>query len=202
MELTNAIKLRRSIRKFKSDPIPDAYINELIEAARLAPSATNVQPWRFIIVKSEDAMKKLAGCTPLPFVTQAPIVLICCVDYTSLDARAERVKELQEAGAFAGTPLDNPDTTNYLKRNQMDETASKAYMNMNAAIAIEHVLLRATDLGLGSCWVMMFSQRKLREAFSIEDRYTPFSLIPIGYSDQEPEQRPRIPFEEIVIKEV
>lgn len=201
MELNDAIRLRRSIRKFKKDPIPESYIYELLDAARLAPSATNLQPWRFIVVKTEEAIQKLSKCTPLPFVTQAPLVLICCVDYEAFNERGIRVQELQESGAFVDTPLDNADSTKYIKQSQMDEDTAKAYMNMNAAIAIEHILLKATDLGLGSCWVMMFSQRKLKQTFNIEDRYTPFSLIPIGYADQQPIQRPRLSLEEIIIQE-
>jgi len=202
MELNDVIRLRRSIRKFKKDAIPDIYIKEIIEAARLAPSATNFQPWRFIIVKSEEAKLKLASCTPLPFVTQAPVVLICCVDNESIEGRVDRINELQQVGAFTDTPLDNPDTSNYLKKNKLEDNEARAYMNMNAAIAIEHILLKATDLGLGSCWVMMFSQRKLKKTFNIEDRYIPISLIPIGYSDQNPEQRPRLSVQDIIISEI
>ena len=54
MELKEVIETRRSIRKFKTDPVPEAYIDELLEAARLAPSGGNIQPWRFVVIKSPE----------------------------------------------------------------------------------------------------------------------------------------------------
>lgn len=84
MELIEAIKSRRSIRKFKSDAIPNNYIYELIEAARLALSGTNLQPTRYVIIKSDRAKSKLKECTPLPFVSEAPLIIACCIDTNSL----------------------------------------------------------------------------------------------------------------------
>jgi len=202
MDVMEAIRLRRSIRKFKEEPIPEEYLEELLEAARLAPSGTNIQPWRFIVVESEEAKKKLAACTPLPFVAQAPVTLICCADNHALGTRGERIRELQEAGAFAGTPLASTSSQDYLKSRQMDENAAKAYINLNVALAIEHIILQATNLGLGTCWVMMFSQSKVKEAFQIEDRYSVIALLPVGYPAQDPPPRPRLAREEIVLKRV
>jgi len=71
MKLLEAIQSRRSIRKFKPDPIPEDYINELIEAGRLAPSGTNLQPARYVVIKSDEAKAKLKECTSLPFVAAA-----------------------------------------------------------------------------------------------------------------------------------
>lgn len=202
MELLDAIKTRRSIRKFKSDPIPDTAVNELLEAARLAPSGTNVQPWRFVVVKSEEARGRLSHCTPLPFVTKAPLVIACCIDMEAFASTGQRMKELKEAGAFLGTPLDEAKADDSSKGRNMDEMAMRAYASLNVAIAIEHITLRAVDLGLGSCWVMMFDQDKTKKALEIENKYNIIALIPIGYPDQAPSPRPRLPLEEIVLKEI
>ena len=59
MDVSEAIKKRRSIRKFKPDPIPEEKIRLLLESARLAPSGTNTQPWRFVVIKDNDTKKKL-----------------------------------------------------------------------------------------------------------------------------------------------
>jgi len=64
MELNDIIQQRRSTRKFKTDPVPDSLIDELLEAARLAPSGSNLQPWRFIIVRSNAIKQKLESVTP------------------------------------------------------------------------------------------------------------------------------------------
>lgn len=202
MELINAIKARRSIRKFKADTVPDNLIREVLEAAKTAPSGTNIQPWRFVVVKSEAAKERLSTATTLPFVTSAPVVIACCVDHSVFSNVENRVRELKEAGAFLGTPLEGIDPKDYVKRRNADEATAKAYLSLNAAIAIDHLTLRAVDLGLGTCWVMMFDQNKAKEAMDLDERYTIIALIPIGYPDQDPPPRPRLPLEEVVLKEI
>jgi len=204
MEVLKAIKERRSIRKFKPDAIPESYINELLEAGRLAPSGTNLQPTRYVVIKSEEARARLNECTPLPFVAAAPVVIACCVDTQSLLLVGDRVKELREAQAFVDTPLDkdNKEAGSYNKNRSMGAAAMMAYLNLNAAIAIDHITLRAVDLGLGSCWVMMFDKEKVKDLLGFEDRYDVVALLPVGYPDQLPVQRPRLDIKEILLKEI
>lgn len=202
MELLEVIQNRRRIRKFKPDEVPEEYIHQLIEAGKLAPSGTNLQPARYIVIKSEEARTKLKDCTPLPFVSAAPAIIACCVDTNSITSTGERMKELKEAEAFVYTPLNNADE-NYNKGKQSIDTASlKAYLNLNVAIAIDHITLRATDLGLGSCWVMMFDKEKVKALLNLEDRYDVLALLPIGYPDQTPKQRPRLDYNEVLLKEI
>ena len=202
MELLDAMKARRSIRKFKSDPVPETLITQLIEAARLAPSGSNVQPTRFVVIKSDAVRAQLSDATPLPFVSQAPVVIACCVDAESLGGMATRARELKEAGAFAGTPLDKMDPETYAKRKPMEKAAAEAYLRLNAAIAIDHLTLRAVDLGLGTCWIMMFDQEKVKQILGLGENYNVVTLIPVGYPDQNPNARPRIELNQILLKEV
>ncbi len=202
MQLIEAIKARRAIRQFKPDTVSDAFIKELLDAARLAPSGTNLQPWRFVVVKSNEAKTKLGEGTPLPFVSQAPVVIACCVDSLALATVGQRLKELREAGALSGTPLEEPNSSSFSKRPSMDEATTKAYLWLNAAIAIDHITLRAVDLGLGTCWVMMFDQDKVKKALDLEDRYSVVALIPVGYPDHNPAPRPRMTLDEIILKEL
>lgn len=205
MELLKAMEARRSIRKFKTDPVPDESIKELINAGKLAPSGTNIQPTRYVIIKSEDARAKLMECTPLPFVAKAPVIIACCIDNEAVGTTQSRVIELREAKAFVDTPLekelDYTDTTNK-RKNTMDLAAVKAYLSLNAAIAIDHITLRAVDLGLGSCWIMMFDREKVKNLLGLGDRYETIALIPIGYPDQDPGPRPRLAIEELLLKEI
>lgn len=205
MELLEVIESRRSIRKFKPDSIPDLHIKELIEAGRLAPSGTNIQPTRYVVIKSEAARAKLKECTPLPFVSAAPVIFACCIDTQSITTTGDRMKELREAKAFIDTPL-NEEVKNYANdkknENKVDVNAIKSYLNLNAAIAIDHITLRAVDLGLGSCWVMMFDKEKVKSLLKLDDRYEVIALLPIGYPDQSPLRRPRLTFEEVFIKEI
>ncbi|AFM41171.1 nitroreductase [Desulfosporosinus acidiphilus SJ4] len=202
MELHEAMKARRSIRKFKKDPVPDTSIRELIEAARLAPSGSNLQPTRFVIIKSEAARAQLTEACPLPFVSQAPVVIACCVDMDSFGGMGTRAQELKEAGAFADTPLDKMDPDAYAKRKPMDPAVAEGYLRLNAAIAVDHLTLRAVDLGLGTCWIMMFDQEKVKNILGLSENYRVVALIPVGYPDQNPKPRPRIDLSQIVLKEV
>jgi len=203
MQLDAAIKSRRSIRKFKPDPVSDKAINALLEAARLAPSGSNLQPSRYIVIKSKEARGKLNECTPLPFVSQAPVVIACCADSQAMTGAQERFRELKEAGAFAGTPLeDTNDSSLSRRRSGMDEATAKAYLSLNVAIAIDHMTLKAVDLGLGTCWVMMFDQDKIKEAFNLDERYNIVALLPVGYPDQDPKLRPRLELKELILTEL
>ena len=203
MDLIETIKARRSIRKFKTDPIPDEYIKELIEAGRLAPSGSNLQATRYVIIKSLEGRSKLAQCTPLPFVTRAPLIIACCIDKQVLNTSNARTSELIEANAFVDTPLANMSKDSDAlekQKKKMDEDSLKSYLRLNAAIAIEHIALRAIELGLGSCWIMMFNSEKAKEILELDERYEVVALLPIGYPDQSPLQRPRLQLDELIIQ--
>jgi nitroreductase len=204
MELLRAIQSRRSIRKFKSNEVPDDVIRELLDAARLAPSGSNLQATRFVVIKSPVERMKLKECTPLPFVAHAPVVIACCIDREAMGNTLVRYRELMEAQAFAGTPLDDPTLMEAAakRRSSMDQATIKAYLTLNAAIAIEHIVLRAVDLGLGSCWIMMFDSAKTKSMLELDDRYDVVALLPVGYPDQSPAARPRLPLEDLILKEV
>jgi len=79
MDLMEAIKTRRSIRRYKETPVPEELLKTVLNAARLAPSANNAQPWRIIMVTDEDVKLKLAaGANNQRFIAQAPIILVAC----------------------------------------------------------------------------------------------------------------------------
>jgi len=204
MELLEAIQSRRSIRKFKSNEVPDEVIRELLDAARLAPSGSNLQATRFVVIKSPAERMKLKECTPLPFVAHAPVIIACCIDKEAMGNTLVRYRELMEAQAFVGTPLDDPTLMEAAakRRSSMDQSTIKAYLTLNAAIAIEHIVLRAVDLGLGSCWIMMFDSAKTKSMLQLDDRYDVVALLPIGYPDQSPAARPRLPLGDLILKEV
>ncbi len=198
MELKSVIESRRSIRKFLPDSIPDEYINEILDAARLAPSGGNIQPWRFVVIKSPEAREKLKDFT-LGFVANAPVIIVCCSDLTADQLKRERLKELTLAGAFEGVVFDAPKSSSQ-KSGKMNEDQVRGYINQNTAIAVEHMILRATDLGLGSCWVMMFNRKELARWLQLDNNLYPFCLLPVGFADQKPLPRPRKNLDEIIVK--
>lgn len=201
MELSQVIEKRRSIRRFKPDPVPDEHLQALLEAARLAPSGSNIQPWRFVVVKDPETRQKLGECTfGLRFVAQAPAVIVCCADLKAVETRPQRYAELWAAGAFAGTDLENLDPAGMARTKvETDEEAARAYVSLNTAIAIEHMVLKAVDLGLGSCWVMMFSPGKVKRLLNLGESIVVVALLPVGYPDQDPPPRPRVPKEDILL---
>ena len=201
MELSDVINSRRSIRKFREEDISADAILQLLEAARSAPSGSNLQPTRFIIAQSATAKEALGRSTPYKFIVKAPVVFVCCADLTVITTREHRIGELVKEGAFEGIDVDknHPSITNSLT---MDEEAVKAYLSMNVAIAIEHIVLKAVDLGLGSCWIGRFDRNQVKEYLSLDDNIFPVMLLPVGYPDQSPNARPRIALDKLVLKTI
>lgn len=199
MELIDAIRQRRSIRKFTADPVSDELVEELLEAARLAPSGSNLQPWRFVVVRSAEAKEKLDAVTPYKFALRAPVIFVCCADLTAMETRIKRVQELLETGAFTEVEMDDPNSGKY--GGSLGEVISpKGYLAMNVAIAVEHMVLRAVELGLGSCWIGRVDIGKTHEVLELPYHIQVVSLLPVGYPAQSPSQRPRLPKEKILLK--
>jgi len=79
VDFYEVIRTRRSVRSYKSDPIPDDVLQRVLEAARIAPSGSNRQPWRFIVVKDEEIKRKLApACHNQSWIADAPVVIVAC----------------------------------------------------------------------------------------------------------------------------
>lgn len=218
MELNEVIKARRSIRKFRSEPVPDSYIKEILDTARLAPSVGNIQSSRYIVIKSAEVKAKLKDST-LPFVISAPIVIVCCTDRNAWLAQDERYTELKRVwlteregySELKNTSLHQDDENvmayeKYQKSGKIDRMIDSQiahhYLWQHAAIAIDHMILRAVDLGLGSCWVGLVDRMRVKKILDLDDRYEIVALLPIGYPDQNPSPRPRLPVNELLIKEI
>jgi nitroreductase len=200
VELSAVISSRRSIRRFKKQDITADTINLLLDAARLAPSGSNLQPARFIVAQSQGAKDALSQCTPYKFITKAAVIFVCCADLTALSSRETRMGELLEAGIFDGVEVDFNSGAPYTVT--MSDDAARAYLSMNVAIAIEHIVLKAVDLGLGSCWLGRFDRDKLKEYLKLDDSIYPVVLLPAGYPDQSPKQRPRFALDKLVLKTI
>lgn len=136
------------------------------------------------------------------FIEQAPATIVCCADLDAVATRPKRIAELREVGAFAETVFEKLNMEDYLTKREMDRNAARAYVSLNVAIATEHIVLRAADLGLGTCWVMMFNQKEVKMLLELGDNLVVVALIPVGYPDQAPPQRPRLKPEEILLKRV
>lgn len=170
------IKLRRSIRKYQNQEVEEEKLEQLLESARLAPSGNNTQPWHFIVVKSEVNKKKLVKVShDQQWMLTAPIFIVCVADIQVRMKNSEPMT-IHEQSPQKEVKLIIRDT----------------------AVAVEHILLTATSLGLGTCWVGMFTQDEIRPTLGIpSDKYV-VGIITVGYADEQPTPRPRNPLSEII----
>lgn len=191
-EFLDLVKRRRSIRRFEPDPIPDEYIEKIIEAARWAMSGANAQPWEFIIVKDQNTKNKMAESymdvrkeqyiiekthieelrhhqlatqpTGVPGISEAPVVIVVCGDRRTLQATVLAALFIP---ASAG-----PDCT-YVE---------------NMANVVNHLHLAVAALGLGSQWVSPSRvwEQSLKALLDIPDILEIHAVVPIGYPAYDP----------------
>lgn len=175
MELKETIKNRRSIRKYKNIDVPDELIYELIECARLAPSAKNRQPWKFLILKN-DIKNQIAD-----IMIEKQKNSKNCISNVNLTT-----KIIKEAPVLI------------LVLKQYDDNWITGD-SLSIGAAIEHICLRATDLGLGSLWIrdVVFTKKEIVKLVGYENMEL-ISAISIGYPDESPKQRPRKKLNEIL----
>lgn len=187
-----AIEARRSIRNFKPDPIPAECINELINAARLAPSGCNAQPWRFKIVTAQAMKTEIAhAASNQMFIANAPVVIICCADLIRyLDGSVSGIQDLGKTGTADSKVVDTLlQRIEQLRKVPLEQLGPQ--IAFNVAIATEHIALRALDFGLGTCWVRLFDSNKIRTLFNWNENILPVTLLPIGYPNENPVGRKR-----------
>lgn len=202
ISVMDAIRSRRSIRKFKQDPVPTDLIDELLESARLAPSASNSQPWRFMVVtetRQRQILAELGGNQRQ--LKEAPLVILCCGDLNSMkeDSLNRQRKELLEEGVYEDIGVN----LEWFKNRPPEKTTllqQTSKVQANLFIAVEHMALRAVSLGLGTCWTGAFDREKLQKVFQLPEHILPFILLPVGYPAQAPRERPRLPLEEITLE--
>jgi len=177
--MLEAIRNRRSIRSYAQRNVDDALIRELLESARLAPSGSNKQPWGFIVVREDERRKAIMrACHNQEWMVQAPVFVVCVADL------ARRVDDTADAELTETSP----------------EWEAKLIIR-DTAIAAEHIVLQAQDLGLSTCWIAWFEQDAIRPVLSLpSDKYA-VAVITVGYSDAKPSPQKRLPLEEIVHRE-
>lgn len=209
LSVKEAIEQRRSIRQFKDTPVADELIKELLEAARLAPSSANLQPWYFIVVKDQSKKNELSEiCWGQRDIADAPVDIVCFADYSmySREERAKRRTESAPSVAVASTTpktpsrFEDPKFREYVKLHPLppgQDTLSSIVAN--TFIAIENVLLMAAGLGLGTCWIGGFTEyKKLNELFGLGENMVPVAIVPVGYAESPlPKARSRRPLSEI-----
>jgi len=173
MDLFEVVEKRRSIRKFKPKPVTTKNLRKILETARLAPSGGNRQPWYFIVVRRPRTKKALAvAANNQAFVANADVVIAALGDPTVSAAKL---------------PYTLSSTRLPYKQDPM--------------IAVEHMILAATALGYGTCWIGAFKEEEVKKVLKIPESLAVVALLPIGVPGEDPPQRPRKAFTEIFFKE-
>jgi nitroreductase len=164
MEFRELIQRRYSVRAYKGLPVEEVKLQQVLEAARLAPTAANRQAFQLIVIRTAGREKDLKRIYPPEWFTQAPIII-----------------------AAVGLPKDN-----WVRRD------ARNYVDVDVAIVVDHLILAATDLGLGACWIGAFDPAAAREVLGLPEDADPIVFIPLGYPADEPRPKLRRPLSELV----
>jgi len=171
MELMEVIKARRSIRKYRPDAVTEELVDFVLDAARLAPSWKNLQCWQFIVIQDEEQKRALAA---------------------AFEDTNPGKKTLGMAPVVIVLCADP---------GQSEVMGDRPYYLVDAAIAMEHLVLAARDKGLGTCWMGLFEEGIVKEALDIPEHIRVVAITPLGYPDQDPNPRPRKEPGEIAYRE-
>lgn len=188
MDVLEAIKGRRSIRKYRPDPIPEEVLQTVLEAGRWAPSWANTQCWRFIVVKDSQTKARLAETLrgtragrsnpATDAVRTAPVVIAACAE-----------KRL------SGFYKDE-------SGNSLPATDKEGYWFMfDVALAMQNICLMAHALGLGTVHTGLLDAKEAARILGLPDNMVLVELLPLGYPDESPAPRPRKELSEIVFYE-
>lgn len=178
MDVRQAIQQRRSIRRYKDLPVSEEHIELLLEAARLAPTGSNTQAGRFIVVRSDEMREKVSEVSHNQmWMMRAPLFIVCVADM--------RVR-LPDGPLAVDEHSPEPEVKQCIR---------------DVAIQAEHIVLQAEELGLGTCWIAWFIQEEIRPLLGVpEDKFVVAVLI-AGHPDESPAARKRLPAEEVTYYE-
>ncbi len=164
MEYQEVIKKRYSVRGYKTDAVEEEKLQQVLEAARLAPTAVNKQPFQIIVIRTAGKEDKLKRIYDKEWFVQAPVVIAICAVPNQAWSRRD----------------------------------GKNYADVDATIAMDHLILAATNLGLGTCWIANFDPQAAREVLGLADDMEPLAFTPLGYPNKEPRGTKRKELSELV----
>lgn len=165
MEFPELIQKRYSCRSYSPDPVPEDCLRRILEAARLAPTAANRQPFRIVVIHTHGRRDELQKIYPREWFVGAPL-LVCLV----------------------GVPPE--------AWTRSDD--GRRYLDVDAAIVMDHLILAAANEGLGTCWIAAFNAREARKALNLPDSVEPLLFTPIGYPLDTAAIKERKPLEDLV----
>jgi len=205
MTVEQAISSRRSIRRYDPEaPVTDEDLTKILESGRLAPSGINMQSWVFVVVRDPELRQRLADeAMLLPANTQmcreAPVLLVCCARLDAADEVGERLYDLADAGLVEEAQIDELARRYRSSFSRMPESDRREYMVLNLTIAVTQMVLQATELGYGTCWLKGFSEKRVRRILHVPENLHVSLMVPVGKPAEAPAPRNRKELEEIVV---
>ena len=151
MHFKELMKTRCSIREYHENKVNHTLLEQVINAGRLAPSAANRQPWKFVVIDDDVLLNKIKPSYPRDWFYKVPSLIIIYGNH-----------EISWKRSFDG----------------------KDHCDIDAAIAIDHMTLMATELGLGTCWVCHFDPSVINEIIPTDENWQPVAILTIGYPIQ------------------
>jgi nitroreductase len=188
VSLKDSIEQRRAARAFKSDPIPDALLGEILRLGVRSPSGYNLQPWRFVVVREQGNKEKLKACAfNQRQVGEAPVVLICCGDRRV--GESDYIESVIQMGMETGGV--NEQFANVM-REQIPALFEyhpcfenvEAWTNRHTMLAVAHIMIVAKSYGVDSCPMEGFVSAQVKEAFQIPEEVDVCCLVALGYADE------------------
>ncbi len=174
MTVNEAIHARRSIRNYLEKPVPRELVLDLLEAGRQAPSGNNQQPWKFIVVEDKTQRNEIATISHNQlWMTTAPVFIVICADLGTYGQNHSKFDE---------------ETSEFNAKRAIRDTSN----------SIQNIMIRAVELGLGTCWVGWYEQKVIKPMLAAPDSVFVLGVLPVGYPAESPTPRPRKPLEDIV----
>ncbi len=164
MKFQELVNKRYSVRSYRPDAVEDSKLQQVLEAARLAPTAANRQPFRLIVIHTAGKEADLRRVYDKTWFVEAPIVICAC-----------------------GISEEN-----YVR------AGGRSYLDVDVAIAMDHLIMAAADLGLGTCWIGAFDAAAAREVLGIPESVEPIVFTPLGYPGDQLRPKTRRPLEDLV----
>ena len=168
MDLFDVLARRRSIRRYKAIPVEKEKLLAVLKAARLAPTWENKQGWRLLVITAPEQKEKLLAAIP------------------EANPGKKGIASAPAAVVLCAHP------------GQSGERAGQKYYLVDCGIVLEHLVLAACALGLGTCWIGVFDEDRIKKDFGIPEPWRVVALTPLGYPDRDPPPRPRKPLREMV----
>jgi len=186
--LKDSIEQRRAARAFKSDPIPEAILGEILRLGVRSPSGYNLQPWRFVVVREQENKEKLKACAfNQRQVGEAPVVLICCGDRRV--GNSEYIESVIQMGMETGgvneqfADVMRQQIPALFEYHPCFENV-EAWTNRHTMLAVAHIMIVAKSYGVDSCPMEGFVTAQVKEAFQIPAEVDVCCILPMGYAEE------------------